>query len=104
MIEFYSRSFQNGEPLPARLAFARAHPVEKFELSGNRNPHLAWTTLPAATRSVVIVCYDVDVPDVFDDVNRDGVELPVDMPRRRFSIGQSLVCRPPADRSRKNAV
>ena len=38
----------------------------------NRNPQLSWSDVPAATRSLVLICVDSDVPTRADDVNQEG--------------------------------
>ena len=77
-----SDSFDNGQPMPARLAFGRRG--DPVALSDNRSPHLAWKDAPAGTRSFVITCIDPDVPSRPDDVNQQGRTVPVDLPRVDF--------------------
>ena len=52
--------------------------------SDNVNPHLAWSELPAGTRSLVLICHDFDVPSRGDDVNKSDREVPADLPRVDF--------------------
>ena len=52
--------------------------------SDNVSPHLAWSDLPAGTRSLVLVCHDPDVPSRGDDVNQTDREVPADLPRVDF--------------------
>ena len=70
--------------MPPQLALAKAHPVEHIALSDNRNPHLAWSDLPAGTRSLALICVDPDVPSQPDNVNREGATVPADLPRVDF--------------------
>jgi Raf kinase inhibitor-like YbhB/YbcL family protein len=58
--------------------------VSHVALAPNRNPHLAWSDAPAGTRSFAIICHDPDVPSRGDDVNQEGREVPVDLPRVDF--------------------
>ncbi|MFX7329241.1 hypothetical protein ABTI69_20860, partial [Acinetobacter baumannii] len=51
----------------------------------NRNPHLAWSDLPAGTRSLVLICHDPDVPTRPDDVNQEGRTVPASLPRCDFT-------------------
>ncbi len=53
-------------------------------LSANRNPHLAWSDVPAGTKSFAIVCHDPDVPSKGDDVNQEGRTVPRSLPRVDF--------------------
>lgn len=83
-MRIWSDSFKHGEPIPAHLAFGKPHPDTHVELSDNKNPHLAWTDLPSGTRSLVLICHDVDVPSRADDVNQEGKTVAADLPRVDF--------------------
>jgi len=83
-MKLWSDGFRDGDPIPPRYAFGKPHPKSHLELSDNRNPHLAWSDLPAGTKSLVLICRDVDVPSRADDVNKEGVTVPVDLPRVEF--------------------
>jgi Raf kinase inhibitor-like YbhB/YbcL family protein len=79
-----SKSFAPYDYLPARLVFGEHDPHTKVRLAGNRNPHLAWHDAPAGTRSFAILCVDPDVPSRGDDVNQEGREVPIELPRVDF--------------------
>lgn len=79
-----SNSFAHGSAIPAEFAFGQPGPDSPCILSANRNPHLAWTDVPAATRSFVVTCIDPDVPTVPETVNRDDCTVPADQPRGQF--------------------
>ncbi len=83
-MQLRSDSFKDGEAIPARYAFGKPHPDTHVQLSDNMNPHLAWTEVPEGTRSFAVVCHDVDVPTKPDDVNKEGVTVPADLPRADF--------------------
>ena len=83
-MQISSDSFKNGERIPARCAFGKPNPQTHVELSDNKNPHLAWSGLPAGTKSLVLICHDVDVPSQPDNVNKDGVTVPASLPRVDF--------------------
>lgn len=74
-----SQSFSNGQPIPTEFAAGAA-----AGFGGNRNPHLAWSEVPAGTRSFALVCVDPDVPTVAELVGRDDVSIPLDQPRGHF--------------------
>lgn len=83
-MKIWSDSFKNGERIPARCAFGKSHPQTHVELSDNKNPHLAWSELPAGTKSLVVICHDPDVPSQADDVNQEGKAVPASLPRIDF--------------------
>ena len=82
-----STSFTDGMTLPSELAFAviDENNVRTHITSGqNSNPHLLWSDVPAGTRSFVVICHDPDVPSLGDDVNKEGREVPAELPRVDF--------------------
>lgn len=83
-MQLHSRSFQDGERIPGRLAFCVPDAGSHVALSDNRNPHLAWSGAPAGARSFALICHDPDVPSRGDDVNQEGREVPADLPRVDF--------------------
>lgn len=74
-----SQSFSKGQPIPTEFAAGAA-----AGFGGNRNPQLAWSNVPAGTRSFALVCVDPDVPTVAELVGRDDVSIPLDQPRGHF--------------------
>jgi Raf kinase inhibitor-like YbhB/YbcL family protein len=83
-MKLQSNSFVYGAAIPGEFAFAVVAPSSHVSFSTNRNPHLAWSDVPAGTRSFALVCHDPDVPSRGDDVNEDGREVPVSLPRVDF--------------------
>jgi Raf kinase inhibitor-like YbhB/YbcL family protein len=79
-----STSFTDNMPIPGEFAFAVMDPVQHIALSSNRNPQLAWSDVPAGTQSFVLICHDPDVPSRGDDVNQEGREVPMSLPRVDF--------------------
>ncbi|MDH5857700.1 YbhB/YbcL family Raf kinase inhibitor-like protein [Lampropedia aestuarii] len=79
-----SQSIQEGQPIAGEFAFAVPDASNHVALSSNRNPHLAWSDVPAGTQSFVVVCHDPDVPSKGDDVNQEGRTVPADLPRVDF--------------------
>lgn len=80
-----SKSIVDGQPIPGDYAFCVPDTENHVALAPNRNPHLAWSGLPADTRSLVLICHDPDVPSRGDDVNQEGREVPADLPRVDFT-------------------
>ena len=79
-----SDSFKNNQAIPSQYAFCSIDPNTHVTLSDNRNPHLAWSDVPAGTKSFAIICHDYDVPSKGDDVNQEGKKIPADLPRVDF--------------------
>lgn len=80
-----SDSFKDGATIPGEYAFAVIAEKGHVALSGNRNPQLAWTDVLKGTESFVLMVHDPDVPSKGDDVNKEGREVPADLPRVNFS-------------------
>ena len=83
-MRLWSDSFRDGGAIPPALAFGAIDPATHVRFSGNRNPHLAWDEAPPGTESLALFCIDPDVPAVGTDVNREGREVPEDLPRTEF--------------------
>ena len=83
-MKIWSDSFKHGERIPEGYAFGKPHPDTHIALSDNRNPHLAWSDLPAGTKSLVLICHDSDVPSSAADVNQEGKTVPAELPRVDF--------------------
>jgi Raf kinase inhibitor-like YbhB/YbcL family protein len=83
-MKLLSTSFKDSELLAGEFAFADIDPYAHVALSSNRNPHLAWSEVPAGTRSFALICHDPDVPSRPDDVNKEGREIPSSLPRVDF--------------------
>jgi len=79
-----SASFSDMGRIPGRCAFAVSDAKTRIRLSENRNPQLAWSDLPAGTRSLVLICHDRDVPSKADDVNKEDRQIPATLPRVNF--------------------
>lgn len=79
-----SSDFAHLSRLDARHAFAAPDPDAHIRLSDNLNPALAWDGVPAAARSLVLVCVDSDVPTRADDVNKEGRTVAATLPRCDF--------------------
>jgi Raf kinase inhibitor-like YbhB/YbcL family protein len=79
-----SQSFSDNAAIPGEFAFAVIDPATHIALSSNRNPHLAWSDVPAGTQSFALICHDPDVPSSGEDVNQEGREIPSSLPRVDF--------------------
>jgi Raf kinase inhibitor-like YbhB/YbcL family protein len=83
-MKLWSDSWINGERIPAQYAAGRPDGAGGAAFSDNLSPHLAWSEVPAGTRSFALICHDFDVPSQGDDVNRADREVPADLPRVDF--------------------
>jgi len=83
-MKLWSDSFSDNGNIPGKLAFCVMDAKTHAALSDNRNPHLAWSGVPAGTQSLVVICHDRDVPSKGDDVNQEGCIIPADLPRVDF--------------------
>ncbi len=77
-------SWTNGGMIPDKFAFCRPADPGPIEMSDNRNPAIRWANAPGGTRSYAILCVDPDVPSKADNVNKEGVVVPADLPRVDF--------------------
>lgn len=92
-----SDSFKPFEMLPGDLAFCVPADEGHVTLAPNRNPHLAWSAVPQGTKSLVVLCYDTEVPSDGNQVNQEGVTVPLYLPRVDFF--HWVTCDLPADLS-----
>ena len=83
-MKLWSDSWINGERIPTRYAAGKPDVAKGVTFSDNLNPHLAWSQVPAGTKSFALICHDFDVPSQGDDVNQPDREVPADLPRVDF--------------------
>ncbi len=83
-MKLISDSFADNQAMPDSTAFGIPHPEEHMTLGRNLSPHLRWSDVPAAAKSLVLFCNDPDVPTVKDNINQEGKVIPADMPRANF--------------------
>jgi Raf kinase inhibitor-like YbhB/YbcL family protein len=80
-----SDDLEQMQPIGEEFAFGKPGPNgEPMVFAPNRNPHLAWSDAPAATRAFALTCVDTDVPTRGDDVNQEGRHVPASLPRTEF--------------------
>lgn len=85
-MRLHSESFRDMQPIPETFAFGRPGDAgEPCVLSTNRSPHLAWSDVPAGTRSFALLCIDRDAPTRADDVNQPGRRVAAALPRAEFA-------------------
>lgn len=83
-MKLWSDSWVNGDRIPKRYAAGKPDVANGVSFSDNLSPHLAWSEVPAGTRSFALICHDFDVPSRGDDVNKPDREVPSDLPRVDF--------------------
>jgi hypothetical protein len=79
-----SQSFRHDDAIPQEFAFARPDPADHIALAPNRNPELSWSNVPEGCKTFALVCVDPDAPTVPDNVNKEGLAVPADLPRADF--------------------
>jgi Raf kinase inhibitor-like YbhB/YbcL family protein len=79
-----STSFEDNGAMPGDFALGVPHVETHIRFGPNRNPALSWFGVPAATRTLILVCVDLDAPSRRDDVNQEGRTVPADLPRTDF--------------------
>lgn len=79
-----SSSFKHDGAIPGEFAFCVIDAKTHITQSKNRNPQLAWSDVPAGTKSFALICHDYDVPSKGDDVNQEGRSIPATLPRVDF--------------------
>ena len=82
-----SDAFKDGNPIPEKYAFCAPCAEEHSKMSTNISPALTWSAGPEGTKSYAIICVDVDVPTIFDNINTEGKTIPADQPRQDFFHG-----------------
>lgn len=79
-----SQSIRDHQPIPGEFAFCIPNDKTHVCLGKNQNPQLSWSGAPSGTQSFAVICVDIDVPSVGDNVNIEGREVDHDLPRVDF--------------------
>lgn len=79
-----SSSFNDHQAIPVEYAFCAPDAKTHCTLGANRNPQFSWHDVPAAAKSLVLICHDYDVPSKPDDVNQEGRTIAATLPRVDF--------------------
>jgi Raf kinase inhibitor-like YbhB/YbcL family protein len=102
-MQLRSDSFHPYARLEGRLALGEYDPGSHVRFARNRNPHLAWSSVPKDTQSFALLCWDPDCPAEGSRVNREGMTVPLDL--RRTDFYHWVVCDlPPELRSIKEGA
>ena len=83
-MRLWSNDFSDGDSIPGDSAFCLPDAEAHATFAPNRNPHLGWSEVTPATKSLAIIVHDRDAPTRPDDVNQEGREVPADLPRADF--------------------
>lgn len=79
-----SHSIAEGKRIAGEFAFCIPASEGHVCLGANHNPHLAWSDVPAGTKSFALICHDRDVPSSGEDVNQEGRTISATLPRVDF--------------------
>lgn len=68
-MNLYSRDFMEMGKMPHECVFGTFERFpdsgkDRFRVRENKNPHLCWTDLPPETKSIALICDDLDAADV----------------------------------------
>jgi len=74
----------HNEAIDPRFAFGVQDENTHLRLSDNRNPEIRWRDVPVGTKSLALLCVDQSAPSKPDGVNKEGQEIPADLPRVDF--------------------
>ena len=77
-------AWPDGAAIPGEYAFCIPADEGHVAMGRNRSPEIRWSGAPAGTRSYAIICHDPDVPSKPDNVNKEGMTVPADLPRVDF--------------------
>jgi phosphatidylethanolamine-binding protein (PEBP) family uncharacterized protein len=88
-MRLWSEAWPNGEPIPERFAAASIGADGAPYWSPNLSPPLAWSGLPAGTRSLVLIGHDFDFP-VIDGVDLRSPYMPRSAVSREMTEGEPL--------------
>lgn len=83
-MKLWSNDFSDGDPIPGEFALCLPHAETHATFGPNRNPHLAWQGVPEHAESLAVIVHDCHAPTSPADVNQEGREVPVDLPRADF--------------------
>ena len=83
-MKLVSETFEDHGMMPDACAFGVLGADKAYVFGENLNPHLAWSDLPAGTRSLVLINDDLDVPVRLDTFNQQGATVTQGQARRRL--------------------
>ncbi|MBL8569559.1 MAG: YbhB/YbcL family Raf kinase inhibitor-like protein [Phreatobacter sp.] len=81
-MKLVSDTFPDMGFMPDTCAFGLLEPDKSYRWGENRNPHFAWSDLPAGTRSLVMINDDLDVPVRLETFNKEGSVVAREQQRR----------------------
>lgn len=73
-----------GDPIPEEYAFCEPDEHNHCAMGKNLSPAIRWMEVPRGTKSFAVICHDPDVPSQPDNVNKDGLVVPANLPRVDF--------------------
>ena len=77
-------AWADGDRIPEEYAFCVPDEKNHCTMGKNLSPAVCWTDIPSGTKSFAIICHDPDVPSKPDNVNKEGLVVPADLPRVDF--------------------
>ena len=83
-MRLWSHSWANGEPIPERFAKACLGRDGLVHPGQNLSPALRWSGVPSQTRSLALLCIDLDAAAGAAGADVADGELPAELPRSEF--------------------
>ncbi len=75
---------REGKAIPAKFAHCVPDAASHTAPGADISPGVHWSKGPKGTQSYALVAVDRDVPQKFDDANKEGTIIPARAPRRDF--------------------
>lgn len=75
---------KTGKPIPAKFAHCVPDAASHTKDGADISPAIRWSKGPKGTQSYALIAYDPDVPQKFDDANKEGKIIAARAPRRDF--------------------
>ena len=84
LIDLKVGGIDDGKIIPEKFAYCKPDGKGSTINADNISPAIHWLNAPEATKSLVLLVVDPDVPADFTDANKQGKEIPAQSPRQDF--------------------
>lgn len=73
-----------GDMIPDDYVFCVPAEEGHIAMGPNLSPAIHWSNAPGGTKSFALLCHDPDVPSSGENVNKEGLVVPANLPRVDF--------------------